>query len=338
MTRRQVVTGSCILIAAAFLYYAVCRVLPADSLALSIVSDVGFVLVEIAALVLCIVAYLWNKGSSHRWVWIWVASWLALNVFADSVWAYYEVVLKVEVPSPGLPDVGYLSSYLVTFIAVIVLAREYSGTLRALETLLDATMFTVGAAALGWPLALGPLLNTAGTGVQYWIALAYPVGDLLIVLAFVSFFFAFAGAGRQRPPGYLVVICAAFGGQIIADGAFFVMSAQGREYGPGSWLDLVWLLSFTFAGAGALMGMRAGRTRSRSASADEGRAQVDHSRLALKSSHARILIPYVALPIIAGMMAVQLQTNGWRWDHDAQVLAYLGFALVALLVAGNTLS
>ena len=332
MTRRQVVTGSCILIAAALLYYAVCQVLPADSLALLIVSDVGFVLVEIAALVLCVIAYLWSKGSSHRWVWIWVASWLALNVFADSAWAYYEVVLRVEVPSPGIPDVGYLSSYLVTFVAVIVLAREYSGTLRALETLLDATMFTVGAAALGWPLVLGPLLDTAGTGVEYWITLAYPVGDLLIVLAFVSFFFAVAGAGRQRPPGYLIVICVAFGSQIIADGAYFVMAAQGREYGPGSWLDLVWLLSFTFAGAGALMGMRAGRERSRAGAADAGRAEVDRSRLALKSSHARILIPYVALPIIAGMMAVQLQANGWSWDRDAQVLAYLGFALVALLV------
>ena len=324
--------GSCALIVATFLYYAACKVLPTGSFALLAVSDLGFVLIELVALALCIVAFVWNKGKSDRWLWIWLGLWLALNVFGDSAWDYYEVVLRVGVPSPGIPDLGYLASYLVTFVVVIVLARQVAGNLRAVETLLDAAMFTVGAAALGWPLVLGPLLDTAGPGLGYWVTLAYPIGDLLIVLAFVSLFFALAGTGRRRPPGYLVAISVTFLFQVVADGGYFVMAARSDAYGPGSWLDLIWLLAFAISGVAALMSMRAGRERSQARLHGLSWARPRPHPGGVSSIHYRILIPYTPLPIIAGMMAVQLESSGWRWDRDAQVLAYLGFTLVALLV------
>ena len=324
--------GSCALVAVTLLCHMACRTLPADSFSVKLVSNIGLVLTELVALGLCVVAYLWNRGRRDRWLWIWVGLWLALNVFADSVWAYYEVGLRVQVPRPGVPDIGYLASYLVAFVAVIIMARQVSGSLRAIETSLDAMMFTIGAAALGWPLVLGPLLDTSGPGLKYWVTLAYPVGDLLILLAFVSFFFALAGTARKRPPGYLIAVCAAFLTQMVADGAYFLITARGGTYGSGSWLDLLWQLAFAIAGVAALMGLRAERERCPAAADGTASARGHLYRGGLSSSHYRILLPYVALPIIAGMMAVQLESDGWRWDRDAQALAYLGFALVALLV------
>jgi diguanylate cyclase (GGDEF)-like protein len=201
-----------------------------------------------------------------------------------------------------------------------------------LETLLDATMFTIGAAGLSWPLLLGPLLDVSGPGAAYWVTLAYPVGDLIIIFAFASFFLGSLGSRQGRPRPYFLVICLAFLCQIVSDSAYFMITAAKGDYAPGSWLDPLWLMAFALAGFAALMEIRAGKE----AHPAEARGTVP-LRTPLRSrdlttSHWRILIPYIALPILAGMIVMQLRADGWKWGLDTQVLAYLGFSLVALLL------
>jgi hypothetical protein len=50
-----------------------------------------------------------------------------------------------------------------------------------------------------------------------------------------------------------MVLCLAFGFQIVADSAFLAMTASSSAYSPGTWMNPVWLLAFVTAGIAALM-------------------------------------------------------------------------------------
>ncbi|MBN1320092.1 MAG: diguanylate cyclase [Thermoleophilia bacterium] len=329
MTKLHVKSGAIALIACVVLYQVFAGlVLAPGSSARVILSDAGFVVIQLIVLGLSVTAYFCNKGKPDRWIWAWVSIWMLFNIFADSAWAYYELVLKTDPPSPGLPDVGYLGSYVVAFAGILLAAYKAFGFMRALETTLDATMFTLGTAALAWPLLLSRLLE-GSSGAEYWVTLAYPIGDLLFILAFASFFFGSVSSTGRRPQPYFFVLCIAFFCQIVADFAYFADAVSYETYEPGSWMDGVWSLCFAVAGIAALMGMRASREPSR---ADVEDATDTAPRGNLTSGNWRIAIPYIALPVITATLISHLHANGWSWNHDTLPIVYLGLALVVLLV------
>ena len=197
MTRRRFTAACAALLGYVAAYAVACSVIPADSFARTVFADIGFLVPEAAVLVLSLLALRRSEESRDRWIWTLVSSWLALNFFGDAAWTYYEVFRQVEVPIPSLADVGYLPSYAVAVAVVLVAAWKTAGRLRAWETFIDAAMLMIGVAGLMWPFILRPLLEQAGGGAEYWITLAYPMGDLLFVLAFASFFLGASGSTRD---------------------------------------------------------------------------------------------------------------------------------------------
>jgi diguanylate cyclase (GGDEF)-like protein len=334
MTRRRALVGSLGLLGYVAAYAVACRSIP-EGFARAIVSDIGFILPQVAAFALCCLAFRASTSSRDRWIWALVALWLAFNIFGDSAWAHYELVRRVEVPVPSLADVGYLPGYAAAIAAVLVAAWKTSGRLRMVETFLDSAMFTIGAAGLMWPLVLGPLLQETGTGTVYCVTLAYPLGDLLFVLAFASFFLGHLGSGQTRPRPYLLIVCLAFLCQAVADTGYLALTAANGDYGPGSWLDPVWLLAFAVAGIAALVELQAPARAVAQADVQVPvalQSRRPKARHNFRLHHGRILIPYVALPLVAGMVFVQVKGDGWHWSQATAVLAYLGAALVGLLV------
>jgi diguanylate cyclase (GGDEF)-like protein len=331
MTRRHVVAGVCVLTAYVVAFALACMFLTKGSTALMILADGGIVLLEVAVLVLCVLAALRTKENRGRRVWALVAFWVLVNLVADSVWGYYELSQSADAV-PLVTDVFYLASYAVAFSVVIVAATKTSGRLRTLETALDATMFTIGVAALNWPFLVGPLLDISSPGAELWITLGYPIGDLLIILGFATFFLGSVGSVRTRPRPYYLVLCVAFLCQIVADTAYWRDMATDADYVTGSWMDPVWLLAFAVVGIAALMEIRAAKE-----AADPSKGSMERSRRvwiqhSFTSGLWRILIPYVAITVLAGVLAMQLQADGWVFGIDTQVLTYLGAVLVGLLL------
>jgi diguanylate cyclase (GGDEF)-like protein len=330
MTRRRFAAAAAVLLGYVAAFAAACFLLPAESFAQTVVSDLGFLIPEVVVLVLSLVAFRWSRESRDKWIWMLVASWALLNLFADATWAYYEVFRQTEVPIPSLADVGYLPSYAVAVAVVLVAAWKTAGRLRAWETMIDATMLMLGAAGLMWPFILRPLLDQAGDGTMYWVTLAYPMGDLLFVLAFASFFLG-SGPSRIRPQPYLCVICVGFLCQTVADAGYLVAAVVNNDYGPGSWQNPIWLLAFMVVGIAALIEIRAGKQL-----ASEGEvptAPPERQAVGgLMASRTGIAIPYLALPTVALMMLLQVRSEGWQWNTSMQVLTSLGLALVGLLL------
>jgi diguanylate cyclase (GGDEF)-like protein len=324
-----VLIGALSLIAFPLVYAVVCSLLPEGSRVLTAVSDLSFLPLEVTVIVLCWLALQRSGERLGRWIWGWVIAWLALNLFGDSAWSFYEV-RGLEVPSPGLADAGYLLSYAAFFVAVLTAAWQATGRLRAIETLLDATMFTIGAAGLCWPLIMGPLLEVARPGAEFWMSLAFPIGDLLVLFGFAAFFMG-ARDSVERPRAYYVILCVAFLIQTVADSGFLMMTSNNETFTPGSWLDPVWLLAFSLAGIAALIEIRS--TSAVPSDRDDATEASTHP-IAFRAGNSRwrILIPYVGIPIVGGMLYSKLRASGWWWTTEAWVLTYLGLALLALLL------
>jgi len=321
-------------------YLVACQLLPRDSLSLVLVSDLGFVLIEAVVLLLCYLAVRQATSRHERHLWGWLGGWVALNLFADGAWAYYELVRQVEPPLPGVPDIGYLASYFVAFGGITVLAYWIAGKHRALATALDSLIFTTGITSLSWPLVLRPLLDRAESRAEFLATLAYPAGDLLVILAIVSLVLGTWGSGRVWPRYHVFLVSLAFMVQAVADSAYFVMTAQGVEYGPGSLLDPIWLLAFVLVGAAAA---RASRLSSQVQRCDAGKTILSASELFLPQSFdrsswtyhivqfLRLSLPYSALPMLAGSFLIHAN-RGWGSLLDVDLLFGTSFALVVLIL------
>ena len=181
---RRVLIGGAIFIGSLAVVFAVTQFLRIGSSPRAALSDIYLTVLELATLVLALVALRRNAGGLYRWTWLLLSLWLAANLFADTVWLWYDVVLRAPVPSPSLADLGYLVSYPLGFLTVVSATWKASGKLRSMESGIDAMMLTLGIGGLAWPLMLAPLLHSSIDSVSGLVALAYPLGDLLVIAAF----------------------------------------------------------------------------------------------------------------------------------------------------------
>ena len=321
---RRVLAGGAFLVGFVAILYGVTHYLPVDSIPRIALWDVGLPVIEITALVLIILALRRNAAGPYRCTWVLLALWIVSNLFADIAWGWYELVLRSPLPSPSTADIGYLASYPLAFLTVVLATWRASGTLRTLESSLDALMLTLGLAGLCWPFLFAPLLN-ASPGTAGLVSLAYPIGDLLVIVAFSSLLLS---SYHQRPPRFMMIIWAAFVVQVIADSVYFVEVASATAYTSGGWLDAMWALVFALAGAAALEGIFAPETNVR-----EERLTLFGRPRRRVLTYPRMLIPYLAVPVAGALIWVQFATFGAVWNADMQVLIYVGIGLVALLVS-----
>lgn len=333
MTKRQVIIGSAGLLLYLVVYATLCVLLPPDSYAATVVADVGLVTIEIAILAGCVLAFRRNRGSLDRWIWLLVAVWIAGNTAGDLVWSYYEIVMRVEtVALPGYADIGYIAGYVAAVGILVWAALRTAGHLKLVEALLDGAMVAVAAAGLSWPLVLAPLVSASETDLGFWFSLAYPIADLVLIMVLASVFFSYLESERRRPPVYFLLICTAQLAAITGDFVYFAARYSEGGYLSGRWSDVLWLLAAALAGITALLGMRAGSRTHASRSVDLTPAASHTSTPYELLSRWRTAIPYFALPVLAGMFIMQSVEHGWVWNNSTCVLAYLGIALVGLLV------
>ncbi len=223
---RRVWAGGAVLIGFVAVMYVVTRMFAPDTYARAALCDISMLVVQAVAFALTCLALRKNAEGPYRWTWVFLALWLACNFFADLTWAWYELVLRSSPPSPSLADLGYLMSYPLGFLIVVLATWRSSDKLRATESALNAMMVTLGIAGVCWPLVLAPLLRSSSGGSARLVTLAYPIGDLLVIAAFASLLL---GALRSRPPRFLTIVWAAFLVQVVADSAYFVQTTAGSR-------------------------------------------------------------------------------------------------------------
>ena len=143
-----------------------------------------------------------------RAFWLVLAAALGAWTCGESTWSWYEVVLRVQVPTPSWADVGYLAAPILVVAAFACHpATRRHERWRAIP-ILDAVAVASALLFVSWILVLGPVWShSGGLSVGALVAVAYPFSDVMILVLVVL-------ALRNLPPGKRAVIALLLGGLV----------------------------------------------------------------------------------------------------------------------------
>jgi len=168
-----------------------------------------------------------------RAIWAWLAAALGARALG---FVLFLAVVRWERPPPypSVADAAWLAMYGLMLAGLAVLARR---RLRRLSTLLvlDAAVGVLAAAALSVAVLYRTIVSLAAPGIPdaaVAVSLAYPVLDLMLLVAFIGVLLAY----EWRPPVSAWVLSGGVVGFAVVDAIFVYLSAEGL-FRPGTILS-----------------------------------------------------------------------------------------------------
>jgi diguanylate cyclase (GGDEF)-like protein/PAS domain S-box-containing protein len=195
--------------------------------------------------VIAILAGLVLNRPARKVPWLLLAAALACFA-AGQLSSLIAVKLQVALPFPSFADALYLSEYplVAAGLGIFIYWRTPDGDRRSL---IDALTLTAGLALLSWTFLIRPYVHNPGlTGLQKGVAIAYPLGDVLMLALLVRLLAP--GSGRTRCVQFLTLGAVA---SLMSDAAFGAIQLYG-SFHSGTVVDLGWAVFYSAWGAAAL--------------------------------------------------------------------------------------
>lgn len=169
---------------------------------------------------------------------------LALVVIGEAIWIWYEAVLRVEPPYPGIADVSYLLGFPTLFVGAVLLVRNARDSAGVG---LEAWIIALGASVPFWQFFIAPaVFSGEGTLFARVLSAAYPAFDIFLVAIITRLLLA--GLWRNAS---LLLLGAGFSVAFISE-TLYALDALGGGYHSGVWYDGGWLLEFGLLGTALL--------------------------------------------------------------------------------------
>jgi PAS domain S-box-containing protein len=166
----------------------------------------------------------------------WLAAGMACVAVGSLAWTW--MASRGEDPTSGWANLPSLLFYPLAVAGFLRIAprRQAQGwkLLLDLSILLLSTGFIVGV------LVVRQLLPTYYSTWQAVVGLAYPVGDLALLVVLLGLFLRPVSVVN---PVAFAILCAGFGASLVADLVYQVMYARGAGSGP-TWVDPIYVASY----------------------------------------------------------------------------------------------
>jgi PAS domain S-box-containing protein len=242
-------------------------------------------------------------------VWGLLGAALLSSGLGEATWAVYEAAGAD--PFPSAADAFYLAAYPTLGLAILLLVRRHvPGGDRA--SMIDASIVAAGASALAWVVLGAPYLDQGGSVLEISVALAYPLGDLL-VLGFLCRLLL-AGGGY---PQWVRIFAVAMVGMLVADAAFLFLDLRGA-YEPGNPIDAGWIVFYLLGAAAACHHSAA--------------TQEEDAPKALPDSQALRLGLLAVSVMMAPLVLLGLVVRGNPTNAEIVGMAVVNVALLALVL------
>ncbi len=267
---------------------------------------------------LCAAVFAWqaskSAGLAHRvgLAWRFVAFGCASWFVGECCWFYLEVVRHTQ-PFPSVADAFYLSFYPLMFVGLTMLPVPRARRGDRLTLGLDIATVMIATVMVVWYLVVGPTVESQHDSLLATVlSLAYPAGDLILVLGVARLLLRRPTRQLSRPLWFLAV---GVGLLFVADVAYARLSLS-NTYAPGTLPDELWL-------AGLFLLVLAGYAQSGHRSS--GGQITDREAIRMQRSK----LPYLALMI--GLALLLYETT--RDAQGPMVTLVLGsLALTSLVV------
>jgi len=246
--------------------------------------------------------------------WLLLAAGQLAFVLGDALWDVYDLIPGTS-PSPCPADVLYLAGYPLLAVGLALLGRRRSAASGS-AALIDPAIVTIGAAVVSWVFLIAPYAGDASLHqAERIVAIAYPVGDLLL-LAMTARLFLEPGTGSRGHRLFGLGLLAV----LVADVVYAALTLAGSSAIPERFLDTGWLAGYALIGSAVLDPT----IRSLSDPAPR-RDQLERGRLWLLA---------VASLLAPATLALRTVTGGNAYPLFIAVTSAALFGLVVLRMAG----
>jgi diguanylate cyclase (GGDEF)-like protein len=181
-----------------------------------------------------------RRGAARRQVaWQWIAFGCASWTIAECLWFYFEAV-RHRSPFPSPADWFYLAFYVFVFAGLVRLPVRQLGRRERLAFALDMATVMFVTLMVVWYLVVDPMVHRGGSVLNEALALAYPVGDLLLVLGVARVLMRRRSGGE----GHVALWLLAGGAMLLAlaDIVYARLELSG-SYISGTLPDALWVLA-----------------------------------------------------------------------------------------------
>lgn len=275
------------------------------------IGDISFWPVNTIASVLAFrVARTRAFTAQVRRAWFLIGLGLVAYLIGNFLQFYYETVLH-EAPYPTFADAAYLALYPLLLAGILQFPRRRFHGFAIARLALDSAATVVAGAAIVWYVTLASATESGGSRLQLAVSIAYPCGDLLLVLALT----ALAVRTRQILGFWaLTLIKATIVFYIVADIIYGRMTLAGT-YSGGDWVDVGWMFAIAMLAAAANEQYRVARS---------GLSPGESRRLDGEFD----FLPYVATSVTFAFAAISSGEDG---RLEAGHLALLGAVILIVL-------
>jgi signal transduction histidine kinase len=276
-----------------------------------VIGDAAFGPVNLIAAALAFrVALTKTFRSEVRRAWLLIGLGLVAYLLGDMLQLYYEAVLH-EAPYPTIADAAYLAFYPLLLAGIWQFPREPFHGFAIVRTCLDAAATVVAGAAIVWYVTLASATESGGSRLQLATSIAYPCGDLLLVLALT----ALAVRTRRILGSWaLALIKTSLVLYVLADTVYGRLAMTGA-YSGGDLIDAGWMFAIAMLAAAANEQYRVARD-----GLSPGEAR--------RTDGAFDFLPYVATAVTFAFAVLSSHEEG---RLEAGHLALLGAVLVIVL-------
>ena len=279
-----------------------------DSATVSI-DDIGEAVAAFVAAASCGFAAARTSGRTRVAWGLFALSALSWAV-GEVVWSVYEVGMGVEVPFPSLADAGFLVAIPFAVAGVLAFTSAPSRLATRGETVLAGSIVALSLLFVAWAAGLSNVYATSTQSLATQvIALAYPVGDIIIATTLV----VALRRARRADVGRMLLLIGGLACNALADSAFAYMTANGTYGVLGSALDTGWVVGYLLIALAPLWPARPTGTE-----APEGPIEL-----------WQLGLPWVAV-LAAAVTVIRMGALGQTLDPFASALAGgIGVLLVA---------
>ena len=200
------------------------------------VCDAAYLPLELMALVLALQAARRTKRKRDRQVWVLFALALVFHTWADGAWFWLEAVQQTA-PFPSSADIGFFGFYPLVTLALFLVPVSAQSRRASLGNALDVLAMVGGAFMVIWYLVLGSALQDGIHSLEQALNVAYPLGDLLMILAGGRVLLRGTDPRWTLRARWMITGAASF---VVADIGFGYAATQSGFTG-GGWLDLPWM-------------------------------------------------------------------------------------------------
>jgi PAS domain S-box-containing protein len=283
-----------------------------DEATVTLVTDLAVPAAGLLAICLALMAARSVAGTSEARPWWLLSAALVAYCAADVTWAVLELTMG-EPPPVSMADLLYLAFYPIAFVALICWPGATRTRTEQLKMVLDALAIAVVATTVEWILVIEPqLAELPSDPLAMLVTLAYPIGDVILLLA-VSVVVSRRTIGWRNLPLLLLIggIMANLTGDLASGSAWL-----DETYATGGLADLLFMLFWLLLGAGAV--------------AQGWVAVTAWPSSGDRAPGAVFWLPYVV--VVAGLaFPVVAEIQGWESVQSAAVVGAVTLGLIVFV-------